>query len=644
MKYALFCFSLLALLPQAGAAATITLELSGEVTGSTGDPDLVGERVAVELEYDPDLFANYDRFAREDDTTFSLTEDDPDGEFRVRVDGRTVVRDQVVSIRMGNDVDFLPGQRFDQVAFSNELLTFSLTTDDPNKIFLPDEPGTLRKGVTLSFSESEFLPKRPNLIDRVGIPDEAGDFDFSRSVVGDGTIRTYSSDGLVSDFLTFEVDPRSVVVLEEIETETRDPELSLEEFGTVRVVSDEVNFSLDKPTVVVTHGWQRDTPFTDDASDVDILQSFKNRFEEEYSDDFNVVLVYWEDAFSKTSEPIEPLRNARSVGKLAGQKIANLLKGATYQEPIHLIGHSYGSVVNLQVAEQLAAQGITPTHMTVLDAPTDTSFINGRSYVGLTEREYTWLAASAGVTYFENYYGTQLGNLLAGDDVNFGEPIKGATNFPYNAGHAGVWQKYLDTVGGDISNLSGGFDYSAALEDTGAFDARPGTTQYQTTTRSLEVTSERLEGTDFNSFNSTARMTTNSNAYFSSFISVDPGDDVLLFNLEFTLAGDQDWLEVYFADTLISSFLARDFLGQSFTSLFDVSELSSDEYLLEFLLVGQSDTQTEVTVSDFRFGSSSVTSVPLPLSSLLLLSSIGGLGITSFGGRRNRRNSRSTEE
>ena len=215
-KYvSIFAGVLLASAPQEGLSATIILELRGEVTSSTGDPSSVGERVDVQLEYDPNLFANFDRFAREDDTTFSLKEDDPDGEFRVRVDGRTALRDQVVNIRMGNNIELLPGQSIDALVFSNEPLTFDIATNDPNEIFIPEEPGKLRAGVTLGFSETVLRPRRPGLIEKTQIPNEAGDFGFSRSVDGVGTIRTYDRDGTISDLLTFAVDPGSVTVRED---------------------------------------------------------------------------------------------------------------------------------------------------------------------------------------------------------------------------------------------------------------------------------------------------------------------------------------------------------------------------------------------------------------------------------------------
>ena len=129
---------------------------------------------------------------------------------------------------------------------------------------------------------------------------------------------------------------------------------------------------LKKPTIVLTHGWQFTLPemfhpvmFDPDVSPLAIdpdgpkdpkgpedslLAAVKNQLCTSEECTANVFTFQWQNAY--TFFPSQ----ARNFAEAAGAKLANQLLrrlGSEYAEKIHLVGHSYGSLVSSSAAAAL---------------------------------------------------------------------------------------------------------------------------------------------------------------------------------------------------------------------------------------------------------------------------------------------------
>jgi len=409
------------------------------------------------------------------------------------------------------------------------------------------------------------------------------------------------------------------------------PTPQVQSFGNTSLFGDVANFDPNRPTVVVTHGWQPGLSFTG-GSGTPILDQFYAAIDAQYNNDsdptndVNILLFTWSDAFTAAVTPLtvanpiafqnlatQPLPYATNVGIDLGAALSQLL-GPNYSQPLHLIGHSYGTVVNASAASELALAGISTTHMTVLDAPTQYT---------IPTSLYTLVGSSPWVDYLENYYG----NVSLSLTPALGEAIPGAElngGYQLNANHPGVWMQYAATIGQSGCPSSGGFSYSAALGSSGCFAVRPGqsATNLQLSAISAALTPQLLQHASFNALTSTALISTGSDGYGVFSLDVPFSATTFALDLQFTQPGDGDWLEILFGDTLLGAYQGT-VLGTSTRSfLFDFSSFAGQTDFLTFLLASSGPSPAQVSLSNFRFLNIEETlpaPVPLPAGIWLLL-------------------------
>ena len=411
-------------------------------------------------------------------------------------------------------------------------------------------------------------------------------------------------------------------------------DLSKPNFDFVGDLAGDVGTEFDpsKPTIVLTHGWQRDgaysgtignTPFTSDLYD-----AIKSRL----GSDVNVVAFVWQDAYFESPTSISGVSDKilADIGLTLGLKLKNLA-GSQYDLPIQFIGHSLGSEVNVVAAQFLDARQFNVAQVTTLDAPI------GRKPLKIPVAPYALITKSVNIDLLDNYYGTQgstfydpLGKLGA-----FGGPIAGWSfdgGQAYDTDHSGVWKEYLNTIN-DISSTSG-FYFSVALGQTGGFytateDANRGEPAvYNTVLAKLEPTA--LVHANFDATSSTLALSTGSNGYASFQIEKPDSITSLLFDLSFSEAGLGDFLEVVIDNELLGTFSAELYKDFASTIFLDIEKFSPGFHEMYFLLVNQSQEYSQLKASNFRYFqpvAAEVAPIPLPPSGILILLGIAGLAL-----------------
>lgn len=398
-------------------------------------------------------------------------------------------------------------------------------------------------------------------------------------------------------------------------------------------------FDPEKPTVVLTHGWQPNVPkgvklqtgpimaFLADnpatAGDVDFTREMAAAIRAEMGNDVNILIYNWDEAFTLIS-------GARNLaqGDLAdiGYRLAAELQRvfpAGYRQDIQFIGHSYGSAVNAYAIEDLSASGIKIAQATIIDAPTQ-----NRTSVDLGLRVpvklYTDLIGN--VDRLENFFG--------GGDFAFGNPIKGAINTLYPmASHSGAWTEYLKTISNPNIN-DGGFYFSTLLLDGGY---SPNTPVLVAPTFSVPQNkpAELFQNASFGTANSTI-LSQGSDAFAVYDLFIPPEADTLSFALQMLEIGEDDWLDVFWNDISIFAILASSFSYTDRDVLIDVSDFSGQSGYLAFLMSDHGLSRTKLNISNVQLIGGSeiaVAPVPLPTSGLLLFLGI----LASWASLRGRR-------
>ena len=378
-------------------------------------------------------------------------------------------------------------------------------------------------------------------------------------------------------------------------------------------------FNPNKPTIVLTHGWQRSGAYSGAIDDIPFTSDLYDAIKDRMGSDVNVVAFVWQDAYFASPTSISGVSDKilGDIGLSLGLKLKNLT-GAQYDLPIQFIGHSLGSEVNVVAAQFLDARGLNVAQVTTLDAPI------GRFLVPVAP--YALLTKSVNIDLLDNYYGTKL--------TAFGGPISGwefgAGGEAFDADHSGVWKEYLNTIN-DIYSTSG-FYFSVALGQSGGFytateEASPGQPAvYNSVLAKLDPTA--LVHADYDIVNSTLALSTGSNGYASFQIEKPDSVTSLLLDLSFSEAGIGDFLEVAFDNELLGTFSAE--LYKNFTSpiFLDIEKFSPGFHEIYFLLVNKSQDFAQLHASNFRYFqpvSATIAEVPLPPSGYLVVLGIAAL-------------------
>lgn len=148
---------------------------------------------------------------------------------------------------------------------------------------------------------------------------------------------------------------------------------------------DQAELNPKLPTIVVTHGWQPnasfDAAFNPDGelkSRTDFpLNSITNALQVLHQNtglEYNVITYMWEEAYTKTKLGVlTPIPYTDSVGAVLSTQLEQVFAAAAgpggYDQPIHFIGHSYGTLVNASAINMLRGSGLDVRQATLLDPP-----------------------------------------------------------------------------------------------------------------------------------------------------------------------------------------------------------------------------------------------------------------------------------
>ncbi len=399
------------------------------------------------------------------------------------------------------------------------------------------------------------------------------------------------------------------------------------------------SFDPDRPTIVLTHGWQpigyldgikqQTGPimaFLPDAAatadDVDFTREMAEEIRGELGNSVNILVYNWDEAFAL-------LAGARSLaqGDLAdiGYRLAAELQRvfpSGYDQDIQFIGHSYGSAVNAYAIEDLTASGVKVAQATIIDAPTQSRASN---LLGLSVPVKLYTDLIGNVERLENFFG--------GGDLAFGTPIKGAINTLYpDASHSDAWQDYLETVS-DPNINDGGF-YFSTVQPSGGFSPNTPVTVAPSFSVSLSNPPISFQNASFETANST--ILSQGSDSFSVYDFLIPTEaDTLSFTLQMLEIGDNDWFEVFWNDISIFAILGSSFSNTTRDVSIDVADFSGQSGYLAFLMSDHGPSLTKLKVSNVQFiGGSEVAIAPVPLPASGLLFFVGLLVSWVFMNRR----------
>ena len=224
-----------------------------------------------------------------------------------------------------------------------------------------------------------------------------------------------------------------IIVLSDIEQTTTSP------LAATRLSYDD--FKKDQPTCVITHGWQpsydyekkqngdafespdHQRPSGQDAISLEIQKRLGNE-----SLAANIVYLEWEGAYTGETGAPRARNNAGYAGYLLGHALSDAeLFGDEYNGNVHLIGHSFGTIVNGVAANFLARwadmEENAKLQFTTLDAPTAVPSLIAPNF---TENWFEFVLADE-ADFFDNYYSAAPFNpaLIFGEG-GYGESIKSA--------------------------------------------------------------------------------------------------------------------------------------------------------------------------------------------------------------------------
>ncbi len=153
------------------------------------------------------------------------------------------------------------------------------------------------------------------------------------------------------------------------------------------------NYTVDltKPTVILTHGWNSDPTYWP----TDMAKSM-------IAGGANATILAWDwRQEADTGFSVGGLSLATSATRREGEKLAQTLVTAftpTYNQGVHFIGHSLGTLVNATAANYLHEQtgGVfdwlrSKTHMTLLDDAEEANVVSTANYVSPIPDYHEWV-------------------------------------------------------------------------------------------------------------------------------------------------------------------------------------------------------------------------------------------------------------
>jgi hypothetical protein len=417
------------------------------------------------------------------------------------------------------------------------------------------------------------------------------------------------------------------------------------------------------PSIVLTHGWQ---PLGDFDTDPFALRGTELAIQEELASkglSANILTYSWEDAYQGVAH------NAKAATNYHGQVLADAIELALpeYSQGIHIIGHSYGSLLNAHAVENLDAS-YKIDQFTILDAPNSVRLLLGTGLIGgsagINYNQFEELLDPAKVEYVDNYYSKNLLGSSLSDPPGFGASLDGAApsggvdvNSFYETGgpgigHSGVHNTFYSdwiTSTSDAHQGTVGFrnqygDWVTAV-DTATFDNRSapqtwshgpgllssvlslgaslGANAWNTVTGTvIEALSHGACG--FGPAPTGLCLIEASPSAMSYATEVPIVAELFSFDFGFSNIGDGDWLTLHFEDELLWTFTGDGFSGNDlFDALISVDHLAGLSGTFYFTLHSVGSANAQIYLNNFEFlGASSAVSEPgtVAIISLFLVS------------------------
>ncbi|MCK5467357.1 MAG: PEP-CTERM sorting domain-containing protein [Cyclobacteriaceae bacterium] len=420
------------------------------------------------------------------------------------------------------------------------------------------------------------------------------------------------------------------------------------------------DFDPNASTYIITHGWQPSVNYANDdytefnhlnmpESQFTVIEAIKNRLLEENSADVNIITFEWEGAYTgelSVTNPTATRRartNADYAGVLLGGALTDIL-GEDYDEDLHFISHSYGTIVNglaTRYLENLSYLDDADTvQFTILDSPT-IAITN----LGAPNFDADWFEnnLSENVDYLDNYYGSL--NLWG-----LGEPLDGAgLNQHVNYGHSDVFSKFYpdlielgpdantDPNDSDIGKFAHGFeDWITPMLST--YNDRPGNdfsnagadqflvlaSADYTSVLGIPIVVDSLTG-DLSSYSFNG-LFLEEQSPVSVFYDLDIPlwADSFAFDWMVEDAGDGDWFTVYFGNELfLSMSISESLEGMLFQEQFGISDYAGMEKQVYFTLNSVGEANASLYVGNLEYRGAN----PVPEPTTIFLLSLGLLGL-----------------
>jgi len=437
-------------------------------------------------------------------------------------------------------------------------------------------------------------------------------------------------------------------------------------------------FDKGLPTYVITHGWQRDDsyeragwnfgaqPRPEGQANIG-LEVWNRMFDEGL--DANIVFYEWEGAYTGQFGAPKARHNADFAGYRLGRKLTGIL-GSDYDQDLHFIGHSYGTIVNGIATRYLERWGdidaAAAQQFTTLDAPT-----NALGFIApnFTESWFEFVLPDD-VDYFDNYFSTLkplqqvtwggYGEIIGAADLNqvvgFGHGAVGSEFYPdfirrgVDADFGSVsgypieptaleaiasdWITPLLPAIGGLAAATGG----ESPDQVGAFatperTVRPFGSLFEPLIGQPELVGA-IPGYDEFRFDG-YEIAEQSPVSMMQLIDIPLGTEMLLLDWMVGVGGDGDWFTLYFGDELLWSMGIDGLLeGLLLDAVIDVSGFAGMSGALTATLHSVGESNAVLYVGNLRFaGTFGAAPVPAPL----LLMAAGLLALAAQKHHRARR-------
>ncbi|MBK1633477.1 hypothetical protein CKO31_22555 [Thiohalocapsa halophila] len=383
--------------------------------------------------------------------------------------------------------------------------------------------------------------------------------------------------------------------------------------------------------------------------------------------DANIVFYQWEGAYTGLIGAPRARHNADYAGYRLGRKLTAIL-GSDYEQDLHFIGHSYGTIVNGIAIRYLESWGdlgdATVQQFTALDAPTDAPGWIAPNFPA----EWFEFVLPDSVDYFDNYFSTRPFNHAT--EGGYGESVFAADiNQGVGFGHGPVGSEFypeyvvkgrqadFGTVNWTARTIEpepeiddwitpllpaiGGAAIPAGSESA---DSVAAVTTPQRTVLPVESIFEPLIGQPelvsglpgYDAFRFDGhRIAEQSPVSMMQLIDIPLGTEMLLLDWMVGAGGDGDWFTLYFGDELLWSMgidgLLEDLL---LDAVIDVSDFAGMSGALTATLHSVGESNAELYVGNLRFaGTFGAAPVPAPLS-------LVAAGLLALAAQRHRRGQR----